>query len=154
MNTPLFSDKFAEIFSNEFDEFCNEFENEFKKHSLPAPQGTKTRNRKITLADSEVISILIAFQGGQFRNFKHFYCSYVCHHLRDCFPNLVSYNRFIELSPRCAVPFMKFLHHCCRGECKGISFIILQFYGYVITKESNAIKYLVVPQKVIFKFGT
>lgn len=122
MNTPLFSDKVAEIFVK-VDDFCNEFENEFKKHILPAPQGTKTRNRKTTLTDSEVISILIAFQGGQFRNFKHFYCSYVCHHLRDCFPNLVSYNRFIELSHRCAVPFMMFLHHCCRGECTGISFI-------------------------------
>jgi transposase len=122
MNTPLFSDKVAEIFVK-VDDFCNEFENEFKKHSLPAPQGTKTRNRKTTLTDSEVISILIAFQGGQFRNFKHFYCGYVCHHLRDCFPNVVSYNRFIELSHRCAVPFMMFLHHCCRGECTGISFI-------------------------------
>ena len=122
MNTPLFSDKVAEIFVK-VDDFCNEFENEFKKHILPACQGTKTRNRKTTLTDSEVISILIAFQGGQFRNFKHFYCSYVCHHLRDCFPNLVSYNRFIELSHRCAVPFMMFLPHCCRGECTGISFI-------------------------------
>jgi len=122
MNTPLFSDKVAEIFVK-VDDFCNEFENEFKKHILPAPQGTKTRNRKTTLTDSEVISILIAFQGGQFRNFKHFYCSYVCQHLRDCFPDVVSYNRFIELSHRCAVPFMMFLHHCCRGECTGISFI-------------------------------
>src|SRR5215210_129546 len=49
--------------------------------------------------------------------------TYICHHLRDCFPNIVSYNRFIELSHRSAVPFMLFLHYCCRGECTGISFI-------------------------------
>lgn len=122
MATPLFSDKIAEIFVK-VDDFCNHFENEFKKHSLPPLSGSKKRNRKTTLSDSEVITILIAFHGGQFRNFKHFYCNYVCHHLRDCFPNVVSYNRFIELSHRCAVPFMMFLHHCCRGECTGISFI-------------------------------
>ena len=122
MSTPLFSDKVAEIFVK-VDDFCNHFEDEFKKHSLPPAIGTKTRNRKTTLSDSEVITILIAFHGGQFRNFKHFYSHYVSCHLKDCFPNVVSYNRFIELSHRCAVPFMLFLHHCCKGECTGISFI-------------------------------
>ena len=122
MNTPLFSDKVAEIFVR-VDDFCNYFEVEFKKQSLPTPIDIKKRNRKTTLSDSEVITILIAFHGGQFRNFKHFYCHYVCYHLRDCFPDLVSYNRFIELSHRCAIPFMMFLHYCCRGECTGISFI-------------------------------
>ncbi len=36
---------------------------------------------------------------------------------------MVSYNRFIALSHRHALVFMLFLHHCCRGECTGISFI-------------------------------
>jgi len=122
MSTPLFKDKVAEIFVN-VDDFCKHFEDEFKKQSLPPAFGTQTRNRKTTLSDSEVITILIAFHGGQFRNFKHFYCHYVCPHLRDCFPDVVSYNRFIDLSHRCAIPFMLFLHYCCRGECTGISFI-------------------------------
>lgn len=122
MSTPLFKDKVAEIFVN-VDDFCVHFEDEFKKHTLPPATGTKTRKRKTNLTHSEVISILIAFHNGQFRNFKHFYCNYVCLHLRDCFPDVVSYNRFIELSHRCAVPFMLFLHYCCRGECTGISFI-------------------------------
>lgn len=122
MSTLLFSDKVAEIFVK-VDDFCDLFEEEFKKQSLPTPEDIKKRNRKATLSDSEVITILIAFHGGQFRNFKHFYCHYVCHHLRDCFPDVVSYNRFIELSHRCAIPFMMFLHYCCRGECTGISFI-------------------------------
>ena len=63
MDTPLFCDKVAEIFVK-VDDFCNEFENEFKKHSLPAPQGTKTRNRKTTLTDSEVIFISSLFRVG------------------------------------------------------------------------------------------
>ena len=122
MSTPLFSDKVAEIFVKA-DDFCNVFEHEFKKHSLPASSKDKKRKRKATLSDSEIITLLIAFHGGQFRNFKHFYCQYVCVHLRDCFPDVVSYNRFIELSHRCAIPFMLFLHYGCRGECTGISFI-------------------------------
>ena len=122
MTTPLFSDKVAEIFVK-VDDFCNVFEREFKNHTLPAPANLKKRNRNATLSESEIITLLIAFHGGQFRNFKHFYCHYVCVHLRDCFPAVVSYNRFIELSHRCAVPFMLFLHYCCRGECTGINFI-------------------------------
>lgn len=43
--------------------------------------------------------------------------------MKGDFPGLVSYNRFIELSHRSAIPFMLYLHHCCRGECTGISFI-------------------------------
>ncbi len=53
-------------------------------HLLPV---LKSAGRKATLTDAEVITILISFQGGQFRNFKHSYYSYVCHHLRDCFRN-------------------------------------------------------------------
>ncbi|MBL7726167.1 MAG: IS982 family transposase [Dinghuibacter sp.] len=122
MSTPLFVDKVAEIFVK-VDDFCCHFESEFNKYKLTFLKNTKQRDRKATLCDSEIITILIAFHGGQFRNFKHFYNGYVVPHLRDCFPRLVAYNRFIELSHRCAVVFMLFLHYCCRGECTGISFI-------------------------------
>lgn len=118
----MLRDKITEIFVK-VDDFCNEFEIEFKKHQLPAPGDVKKRDRKAGLSDSEVITILISFHGGQFRNFKHFYLNFICAHCKDDFPGLVSYNRFIELSHRCAVAFMLFLHHCCRGECTGISFI-------------------------------
>ncbi|MEQ1553766.1 MAG: hypothetical protein ABL929_06290 [Ferruginibacter sp.] len=66
MNTPLFSDKVTEFFAK-VDDFCNEFELEFKKQTLPVAEGIKKRNRKATLTDSEIITILIAFHGGQFR---------------------------------------------------------------------------------------
>ena len=122
MSTPLFQDKVAEIFVK-VDDFCNLFELEFKKYSLPSTTEQNKRNRKAALSNSEIITILIAFHGGQFRNFKHFYLNYVCVHQKNCFPKLVSYNRFIELSHRSALPFMLFLHYCCRGECTGISFI-------------------------------
>ena len=117
----LLRDKITAIFVK-VDDFCNEFEIEYKQLALPSPDGIKTRNRPSGLCDSEIISILIAFHGGQFRNFKHFYLNYLTVHMKEDFPGLVSYNRFIELSHRCAIAFMLFIHHC-RGECTGISFI-------------------------------
>ena len=118
----MLQDKIIEIFVK-VDDFCNEFDNEFTKNQLADPCDVKKRNRKAGLCDSETITLLISFHSGQFRNFKHFYLHYVSVHLRDDFPGLVSYNRFIELSHRCAIAFMLFLHHTCRGECTGISFI-------------------------------
>ncbi len=115
-------DKITAIFVS-VDDFCNVFESDFKKYQLDHAENKSKRNRKTALADSEVITLLIAFHNGQFRNFKHFYLHYVTAHLHTDFPALVSYNRFIELSHRCAVAFMLFIHHHCRGECTGISFI-------------------------------
>lgn len=138
MSTPLFSHKVAAIFVK-VDDFCNEFELEFKKHSLPCAEGIKKRNRKSSLSDSEIITILVAFHGGQFRNFKHFYMGYVCVHLKDCFPSLVSYNRFIELSHRCAIVFMMFLHYCFAGaNVQALVLLMLPYCGYVTTKGLNA----------------
>ena len=118
----MLRDKITEIFVK-LDDFCNLFKNEYSKFNLIEDPSIPSRNRAAGLCDSEVISILIAFHSGQFRNFKHFYKSYVQLHLLDLFPGLVSYNRFIELSHRHAIALMFFLHHCCRGECTGISFI-------------------------------
>lgn len=122
MTTPSLRDKIVEIFVRT-DDFCNVFEKEFVKHQLISPTEKPKRNRSTGLCASETIAILIAFHGGQFRNFKHFYLHYVSVHLQDDFPGLVSYNRFIELSHRHALAFMMFLHYCCKGECTGISFI-------------------------------
>jgi len=118
----MLQDKIIEIFVKA-DDFCKVFEDDFNKKQLIPSEGTRMRNRKAGLCDSEIITLLIAFHSGHFRNFKHFYLQYACIHLRSDFPGLVSYNRFIELSHRNAIAFMLFLHFCCRGECTGISFI-------------------------------
>lgn len=117
----MLSDKITEIFVS-VDDFCIDFEKEIRKHQIIDPL-KKSRNRKRSLSDSEIISILILFHTGQFTNFKSFYCYYVQVHLRDCFPNILSYNRFVELIPRVAVPMMLFLKTKCLGKCSGISFI-------------------------------
>ena len=122
MNQPLFKDKVTQIFVS-VDDFCLNFENPIKQLLSQEPSAIKRRYRKAGLCDSEIISILIDFHSGGFANFKFFYTQYVCVHLRKEFRTLVSYNRFIELSHRCAVAFMLYLHYCSKGACTGISFI-------------------------------
>jgi len=120
----MLHDKITEIFFHA-DNFCNEFKNEYSKQSPFAKIGTnvKHRNRPSSLCDSEIITLLISFHSGQFRNFKHFYLHYVSVHLKNDFPGLVSYNRFVELSHRHALVFMLFIKYACKAECTGISFI-------------------------------
>ncbi len=105
------------------DEFSKEFEVIFKKHLLQADTAQKHRNKPNRLSDSEVMTILIAFHLSGMRNLKHFYLFYVCKHMQDEFPNLVSYNRFVELQQRTALPLVLFLKTCRMGTCTGISFI-------------------------------
>ena len=54
------------------------------------------------MSDAEMITILVLFHSNTFRNFKHFYLFYVCRELKDEFPNLLSYTRFVERMPRVA----------------------------------------------------
>jgi len=115
-------DKIIEIYCL-VDDFCKEFEKVKKDHILSETTSKKHRNRSFNLSDSEVITILILFHTGQFRNLKHFYTQYVQVHLRNEFPKTVSYNRFTELQKKATMPMAIFLKTCCLGSCTGVSFI-------------------------------
>lgn len=105
------------------DEFSKEFEVTFKKYILEEFNDKKRRNKSNRLSDSEVMTILIAFHLSGMRNLKHFYVFYVKKHLKAEFPCLVSYNRFVELQQKIALPLVLFLKTCRMGNCTGISFI-------------------------------
>lgn len=100
------------------DEFCQEF----TKTTAPSLIGNPPR-KKPRMSQSEVITILVLFHLGGYRNFKHFYLSYVKNHMQKEFPKTVSYNRFVELSSQVCLPMTLFLKMCCMGECTGISFV-------------------------------
>lgn len=87
---------------------------------LPYDGAAKSYNSKLSL--SEVMSIVIAFHGSGFRNFKSFYTLQVLPHWKSAFPNLVSYNRFVELMPWSLMGLLYFLNTCV-GEMTGISFV-------------------------------
>jgi hypothetical protein len=117
----MLRDKVTEFFV-EADDFCKEFEVEIRKHLIESKKdGCRIRNSQ--LSDGEIISILLLFHHGQFTNFKAYYTQYVCVHLTDLFPDLVSYQRFVALKKKIAVPLMMFLKTKCLGNCRGISFI-------------------------------
>jgi hypothetical protein len=65
---------------------------------LPA-DNKKRRNRKKLLSPSEIMTILVYFHASNYRNFKAFYIEYVSAYLKGMFPNLLSYNRFVEITP-------------------------------------------------------
>ena len=105
------------------DEFSKEFEVTFKKYTLEEFKDKKQRNKPSRLSDSEVMTILIAFHLSGMCNLKHFYVFYVRQHLKEEFPRLVSYNRFVELQQKTVLPLVLFLKTCRMGDCTGISFI-------------------------------
>lgn len=113
----LSKDKITEIFYLT-DEFCKEFEKTVSNYSLRnAPR------EKPKMSSSEVITIMVLFHYGAFKNMKHFYQYFVKEHLAGEFPQTVSYNRFVELMQSAVLPMTLFLKTCCLGKCTGISFI-------------------------------
>ncbi len=66
-----------------------------EQKQLPSSNHEKRCSSRMSL--SEVMTIVIAFHGSGFRTFKEFYTLQVLPHWKKAFPNLVSYNRFVEL---------------------------------------------------------
>jgi len=82
----LTKDKITEIFCIAYD-FCKHFAVEMaKKPKLLAADGKRHRNRPCEMSDSEIITILILFHFGTFKNFKHYYLHYIGVHLKYEFP--------------------------------------------------------------------
>lgn len=105
----------------DIDDFCLWFVPFWESRMLP-PADRKIRRREGQLCLSEVMTILLLFHRSNYRTFKHFYNEYVCVVLRDEFPTLVSYNRFIELVPGTLVPFCAYLR-TRKGDVTGIAFV-------------------------------
>lgn len=114
-------DKIIEIFV-QIDDFIQLFDSEIKQLRLEAPDKA-IRNRKSALSDSEYMTILIYFQLSKINDFKSFYTLYLSKYCKDLFPNLISYERFVQSSAKVMVPLMVFLKTNALGSCRGISFI-------------------------------
>jgi hypothetical protein len=112
-------DKIIEIFVS-IDDFCQIFEPELNKKLIGK---SKIRNKPSKLSMSEVMTIEVAFHHSGFKNFKEFYLGYVQIHLRDLFPNTVSYNRMTELCSASMLHLFAYLKSFGLGDCTGISFI-------------------------------
>ncbi|MEW5804092.1 MAG: transposase, partial [bacterium] len=85
--------------------------------------GTVKRVKKSRLIMSEIMTIVIYFHFSKFRTFKDYYVNFICGSHHSAFPNLVSYNRFVELSQGVIVPLLFYLQTQRLGKITGISFI-------------------------------
>ena len=101
------------------DDFCKKFNESLNKALIP---DQKTKLKKSALSLSEALTIVVLFHKSGFRFFKYFYCQMIVPFWKSAFPKLLSYNRFIEIMPRCLQALTSFFHQV-KGEDTGISII-------------------------------
>ena len=100
------------------DEFCVRMDAQQAAKQL----GKGKRGAQATLCWSEVMTILIHFHQSHYRDFKAYYIEHVQKELRNEFPKLVSYNRFVELIPA-VLPYLVLYLLSRLGQTRGIAFI-------------------------------
>lgn len=108
----------TEIFCH-IDDFLKEFEPHLQSYFIA--QGRK-RQRTRCLAPSEIITLLVISQALHFRPFKAFYHHLALPFMRQAFPNLPSYSRFIELAADCLLPLFA-LVQARQAQSTGLSFV-------------------------------
>ena len=102
----------------EVDDFCK------SSSAIISNFGVVRRGPAPKLTLSEIMTILIYYHEKNYKNFKSYYTEYVMTELYGDFPDLVSYNRFIEFAPRAMMPLALFLAHQCESSRKtGIYYI-------------------------------
>ena len=117
-------DKVTEIYCLA-DDFCKLFDAQMKKYMFSDEKSTRKRkyHREPTMKDAEVMTIMILFHASGYRCLKHYYVHHVCINLRHLFPEVVSYNRFVELEKNIALPLTIFIKKVLLGKCTGISIV-------------------------------
>lgn len=101
------------------DDFCQQYEAWVAHQQLPCG---RRRGPKPQLCASEIMTILIYFHISRYRDFKTYYTRHVWKHLRSDFPGLVSYGRFVELTPTVLTLLCSYLHTQF-GQVTGLAFI-------------------------------
>ena len=84
-----------------------QFEEKYKRRLLESQEVKVKYGSRLSM--SEVMTIVVYYHNYGNRTFKDFYLKSVSKHLKLYFPNLVSYNRFVELIPMVLIPLIAFL---------------------------------------------
>ena len=85
------------------------------KYSFKAERKRKY-HRESRMSKAEIMVIMILFHSSGYRCLKHFYLEKVCKHMRHLFPEVVSYNRFVELEREIAIPLILFIKKVLLGK--------------------------------------
>ena len=102
------------------DDFWKSFKTEWDKHLLESNKLKRGPEPELSIPEMMTISIL--FHQSHFRNFKHFYNTYVLILLKKEFPKSISYSRFVYLMKNLFVPMFCYLLSL-KGALTGIAFI-------------------------------
>jgi hypothetical protein len=102
------------------DDFCVAAETTLSANTIGS--GRQKPGPKSGLCLSEIMTILITFHQSRYRDFKSYYTQYVQVHLRKEFPKLVSYQRFVELTPTALEGLCLYLYSRLAAST-GIAFI-------------------------------
>lgn len=102
------------------DDFYQAFEPQWLQSIVS--MGISFRPRRRKLGPSEVMTLMIMFHQSGYRTLKDYYLKHVCVVLKKEFPNLPSYNRFVELQRDAMIPLF-FLMYSMFGHCSGVSFV-------------------------------
>ncbi len=106
----------------EIDNFCKKFIPYMEQRCIQNDNNPVSPGLPSRLSLSEAMAICAVFHLSGYRTFKWFYQKLILKDYRKFFPNLVSYNRFVELMPYTALP-MVFFAYSRGGKCTGTSFV-------------------------------
>ena len=102
------------------DDFCISFMPQWE--STLIEEGICQKTWQCRMTPSEIMTIVLLFHQHPYRNFKHFYLGYVKRFMCTDFPELLSYNRFIEQQKRVIPPLLCFMHRLPKTKA-GIYFV-------------------------------
>lgn len=130
-------DFIVEVFYH-IDEHCKSVENHLSKVSIESLTGSRGPERRMTSGEMLTIMCLWGYSG--FKTFKEYYVNFVEEYLKSEFPELVAYNRFIELMPTLE-PFAKALvvhnTHTTKNNLKTLLFGIYYIDSFSIKASHN-----------------
>jgi hypothetical protein len=107
----------------EVDDFCKVYDFHVAQRALPAG-GKNHPGPKCGLSLSEIVTLTIFYHESGFRCFQYYCQDMVLGELKPFFPGAVSYNRFVELLPRIALPLYLFSQWCClKAQRTGVCFL-------------------------------
>ena len=104
----------------DIDDFCKAYE-EYCMHSLMMEKQRIIPKTRMAL--SEIMTILIMYHLSGYRTFKWYYTRYVMVYQKKDYPDLVSYNRFVEIMEYALVPLALYIIRARFVRCSGISFV-------------------------------
>jgi len=106
----------------EIDEFCQKYKNGIT--NMFDQLNISIGSNQSQLCLSEIMTILVYYHQSSYKNFKSYYQKHVMLDLKNDFPHLVSYNRFVELTPRCCWVLFAFMkYQMIHSSKSGIYFI-------------------------------